>query len=267
MNGLSSPCASAPATIRHRRFRPKAHQFYTTLNYLWFDPDTIESTCQKNRLWSFNRWNILSIYAQDYLPNYIGSIRGKVSQHLAEQAAYHLKASDSVRVLSLPRSFGFGFNSVIFYFIWSENQLRFILSEITNTPWKQRHTYTHDCFAADAVVRPDSVSYPFHFDKTFHVSPFMPMDIDYRWNFSLHADQVWIEMRLFQNQKMIFDASMSFGVLPIDHNVQHTRYALAFPLQGFKMLGMIYLQAIKLWLKKIPFYPHPHNSNQGDKTS
>lgn len=267
MNGLASQCATALASIRHRRFQPKPHHFYASLNYLWFDPDHIQATCQKSRLWSFNRWNTLSIHEQDYLNHCVGSIRDKVHQHLAQEANYHLQSSDQVRVLSLPRSLGFGFNSVIFYFIWSGDTLLFILSEITNTPWKQRHTYTHDCRNTSHIKRPHSTSYPFTFNKAFHVSPFMPMDITYHWNFTLQADQVWIEMRLLQDQKMIFDASMQCKLVPMNHARQQARYALGFPLQGFKMLAMIHLQALRLWLKKIPFYPHPHKSNQGDKAS
>lgn len=279
-SAYASHCATAPATIRHRRFKPKYHQFYATLNYLWFDPDCIESICQQSKLWSFKQWNILSISEQDYLPHYSGSIREKLSQHLLQDAAYQLQANDQIRVLSLPRSFGYGFNSVIFYFVWASNQLRFILSEITNTPWNERHTYTHDCLANTPVARESSTSYPFKFDKSFHVSPFMPMDICYHWNFSFmpktglnskaavqnSADSVFIDMRLFKNEKMLFDASMHFSLLPVSSHTQQTRYALGFPLQGFKMLGMIYLQAMKLWLKKTPFYPHPHHTNRGDKS-
>jgi DUF1365 family protein len=282
--GYASHCATAPAVIRHRRFKPKSHQFYATLNYLWFDPERIESTCQYSTLWSFQRWNILSIQPSDFMPQFAGSFREKISQHLQQDAAYTLQASDQIRILALPRSFGYGFNSVIFYFVWASNELRFILSEITNTPWNERHIYTHDCLAITPKLRATSLSYAFEFAKRFHVSPFMPMDIGYQWNFSFMSsgyashphdskskvDSVFIEMRLLQNEKMLFDASMHCHLIPMNSGMQQARYALGFPLQGVKMLTMIYIQAVKLWLKKIPFYPHPRKRldhlSEGDKS-
>lgn len=264
-HGYKSHCATATAKIRHRRFKPKPHEFNASLNYLWFDPDQIESICQQSKLWSFNRWNIFSLHEPDYLPNYAGSLRAKVQQHLAQHAAYDLKTDDQVRILALPRSFGYGFNSVIFYFVWADQHLRFIISEITNTPWGERHAYTHDCLTSSPLFRQSSTSYPFSFDKAFHVSPFMPMDIQYHWNFTFDStaetERLFIEMRLLQKQKIMFDASMQVTFAHLNNAAAQTRYALMFPLQGVKMLGMIYLQAMKLWLKKIPFHPHPRNAD------
>jgi hypothetical protein len=32
---------------------------------------------------------------------------------------------------------------------------------------------------------------------------------------------------------------------------------IGYPLMTLKVIGAIYLQALKLWLKRIPFYTHP----------
>ncbi|MFX6214185.1 DUF1365 family protein, partial [Acinetobacter baumannii] len=72
----------------------------------------------------------------------------------------------------------------VFYFVLSQTgQPLFILSEITNTPWNERKVYTHDCIKQQRQVG-NYQSFDFNFEKSFHVSPFMPMQLTYRWRFS-----------------------------------------------------------------------------------
>ena len=49
---LLTKLAMAPALIRHRRYSPKTHQFISTLNYLWFDPDQLNEITQDCLFWS-----------------------------------------------------------------------------------------------------------------------------------------------------------------------------------------------------------------------
>lgn len=259
---LGLPCATAQAYIRHRRFSPTTHSFETTLNYLWFDPENLAQLCGRSRWWSHNRWNSLSIDDRDFLPQRGGSIRQKVALQLQSQQLT-LDTDDQLRVLALPRSFGVGFNSVVFYVVLRAGKPHYILSEITNTPWKQRHTYIHQC--AGQQQQRMTESYQFVFDKAFHVSPFMPMNICYHWNFRFKNGDHIIEMRLMQDTRMLFDASLRFGLHAITNPRQQRQYALGFPLQGLSMLRQIYQQALRLWLKKTPFHPHPHKLQQGEK--
>ncbi|HCU75962.1 MAG TPA: DUF1365 domain-containing protein, partial [Acinetobacter baumannii] len=48
-----------------------------------------------------------------------------------------------------------------------------------------------------------------------------------------------------------------FELVPITFPSQQYRYALINSLAPFKMLFSIYLEAFKLWRKKVPFYRHP----------
>lgn len=254
---LEAQLAIAKAKIRHRRFSPKPHQFEATLSYLYFDPDRIAENLKQSRLCSTNHWNILNISDQDFLKGYSGNLREKITKILLQQADTILTPQSEIRVLALPRSLGFSFNSVVFYFILNrQKQPVFILSEITNTPWNEHKVYVHDCQQKLKNHSPYD-SYEFDFEKSFHVSPFMPMDIQYKWKFNFSNTQNVIHMQLYQNQQFIFDATMRFGLKHITLPSQLSCYAIQHIFEPFKMLASIYVQAFQLWLKKVPFYRHP----------
>lgn len=107
------PLAIASAEIRHRRYLPKAHAFETQLTYLWFDPDQLATFTGKSWLWSSNRWNFLTLDERDFLSMECGSIRQKVARLLIKRENYLLPHAASIRVLALPRTLGFRFNSFL----------------------------------------------------------------------------------------------------------------------------------------------------------
>lgn len=252
-----SALAIAHAKIRHRRYLPKSHHFESKLSYLWFDPDQLSIITQRSWLWSHRHYNILMLQEHDFLGMEQGTIRQKIARLLIQREDYVLSATASIRILALPRSLGFRFNSVVFYFIYHETgQLDFILSEITNTPWTERHVYVHDC-RKPAHDHPPYKTYQFQFQKIFHVSPFMPMDLRYQWSVSLSAQRNVIHMQLFDRETLQFDATLNFTLENITLPSQQHRYAVFKVFEPFKMVLGIYLNAFRLWKKKIPFHQHP----------
>lgn len=255
---LMTELAIAPALIRHRRYLPKPHQFEAKLNYLWFDPDQIHVFTEQSYLWSSHRWNLLKLDPNDFLIEESGTIRQKIKKILLKQANSVLALNTQIRVLALPRTLGYRFNSVVFFFIFDlSEKLLFILSEITNTPWDERKVYVHDC-RNKAVQHAQYNGYKFEFKKSFHVSPFMPMDMNYIWSFNFSEQQNVIYMQLFQQNVLQFDATMRFSLTPITVSSQQHRYAIDSVFEPFKMMTGIYLNAFRLWRKKVPFYRHPN---------
>lgn len=249
--------AAASAQVRHRRYLPKSHTFETKLTYLWFDPDQIDTFSKKSWWWSSQGFNLLTLDARDFLSMQYGTIRQKIARLLIQQQNFRLLQDMPIRVLALPRTLGFRFNSVVFYMVFDQSeQLLFVLSEITNTPWKERHVYIHDCRQNQAQHAPYQ-THQFDFKKDFHVSPFMPMALDYRWRFSF-SDQInVIHMQLFEKNRLQFDATMRFSLESITVPSQQHRYAVFKVFEPFKMVMGIYLNAFCLWKKKIPFHVHP----------
>ena len=93
-----------------------------------------------------------------------------------------VRPAGPIRLLTHLRFFGYSFNPVSFYYVFdaTDTRVETIVAEITNTPWKERHAYVLP--VADAE-RGTGRAWRFSFEKQFHVSPFMPMDMHYQWYF------------------------------------------------------------------------------------
>jgi DUF1365 family protein len=105
----------------------------------------------------------------------------------------------------------------------------------------------------------------FRFPKAFHVSPFMPMDVDYLWRVRLTGDNIEIAMRLLRSGRETFFAGLYLHGRPLSAGAVR-RAALRYPLQSVRSLARIYRQALALWWRRAPFFTHPGKAGQASST-
>ena len=153
--------------------------------------------------------------------------------------------------LTQPRSLGFAFNPVNFYFCYLDNRLVACLAHVNNTPWNEQHCYVLVPETSEA----DASSSSFCFTKRFHVSPFLPMKGSYDLRLGISSKAIRIALRLTGDDAP-FSAYLSLRTHELtDREV--LRCALWLPAQAALTLVRIYWQAVRLFLKGMPFYSHP----------
>ncbi len=192
-------------TIRHRRFAVREHAFRYRLALAYRDLDTVRG--------------FLS--------------RAEVSRLVGEEL------TGPIRLLAAPRSLGILFNPVSFYYCFDGEQLRWIVAEVTNTPWGERHSYVLP--AGGGTM-----------DKALHVSPFMAMDHTYDVRLTVPGETLSMHIESRRDGRLAFDATLNLRRRP------YRRRALLGA--SLRTLVLIYAHGLALKLKRVPYHPHPEVS-------
>jgi uncharacterized protein len=235
--------------VNHRRTAPTQNRFRYRLFMLYLDLAELPRLFDRVPFWSARRPALAWFKRGDYL----GPAEVPLDQAVRDlvQTRTGQRPRGPIRLLTHLRYFGYCMNPVSFYYCFDESgdRLETIVAEITNTPWKERHQYVLPVDAAGRLKR-------FDFDKEFHVSPFLPMDMQYRWSFSEPLALLFIHMQNSRDGQPVFEATLTLKRQPI--SVRALLGLLAeFPVMTLKVISAIHWQALRLWLKGTPVYDHP----------
>ena len=235
----------------HLRKRPKRHFLRYRQFLLGFDLGRLEHFAAQSKVFSHNRFNLFSLHDIDH------GFGDGVAAFLADGLArLGVRPDDlQVRLICLPRILGYVFNPISVWLFYELNgKMRAVIYEVHNT-FGQRHAYVSD-LSEEATA-------PFHHgaDKSFHVSPFMPMDL--RYAFTLHPP----DGRGFQLQIVVSDAQgpllmtrFSGAVKPM---TDATLIGALFrhPFLTLKVISGIHWEALKLALKGVRLQTDPGLAN------
>ncbi|OQW30151.1 MAG: chromosome partitioning protein ParA [Nitrospira sp. SG-bin1] len=238
--------------VRHRRFSPVSHAFTYRLFMMYVDLDELPTLFQNRWFWSVNRTNLASFNRADHVGDPTIPLGGSIRQLVEERTGS--QPAGPIRLLTHLRYFGYVFNPVSFYFCYdrSDRCVETIVAEITNTPWGERHCYV----LSSEQNRASGRKKRYQFDKIFHISPFIDMDVAYDWRFTEPTSQLAIHMENLRKGQPFFDATMKLERREISGTAL-ARVLVQYPLMTAKVISAIRWQALKLWMKGAPFYAHP----------
>jgi DUF1365 family protein len=227
-------------TLVHSRRTPARHVFRYPMSMWLFDVDELPELERRLALFSVNRRNVVSLRDRDHFD---GTAPLK-------QAVLDLVGDESVvRVLALtqPRVLGYVFNPVSFYWCYrADGSLVCMVAELNNT------------FGERLPEVLDGGSLHYEHDKRLHVSPFFGLDQSYEYAFSEPGAAVWARIHVRDH---------GHGARPLTAVLHGRRRELTnasvaaalarYPLQPAQVTTLIHWQALKLFLKRVPFHHKP----------
>lgn len=249
--------------VRHRRFSPTENKFTYQLHMLALDVDEV-SFEKRNGLkplgpFGYAWFHPMRFCQKDYIKGDLLPLRARIDNKL--RALGHHANVTKVMMLVQVRCFGFYFSPANFYFCFDDEDIcQTMLVEVSNTPWNQRHYYLVDLAAAAEKVT----------DKNFHVSPFMDLAMKYHWHIQAPSRRHDSLMIHIDNKPDVSDVDKVKKFFDVTMRLKRTELTatnlmalwLKMPVMTIKIVSAIYWQALKLFIKRIPFvsYQKPNKT-------
>jgi DUF1365 family protein len=262
--------------VRHTRARPTRHAFAYPTYFLMLPLRSLSQSAkatengtdkatEKAPPWAINRAGAISFFETDHgdgRPPAQGGAIAWLDELLLREGIED--ATGEVWLHCYPRVLGFTFKPVSFWYCHRAahdqgGSLRAIVVEVNNT-FGERHCYLLDAprYGLQQCAA-----------KVFHVSPFNPVQGHYRFRFmrtQQPGDQKTVaridyydtpaDTPRADDAPALLQTSVSGTLEPISRAALR-RALWRYPAMTLAVVAHIHLQALRLWLKKVPFFGKP----------
>jgi DUF1365 family protein len=240
------------ARVMHHRLSPKQHRFHYDIFLFYLDLEEIDRLSTRLWLMSRNRFNLFNFRDRDHLqgpmdnPDTSKGVREHIRDYLETQGI-HL-GNGRIMLLTNLCTLGYQFNPVSFYFCYDEAGAPLCsVVEVCNT-FHEMKPY----FLGPGELDGDRLSR--RTTKHFYISPFADHDTDFDFDLCLPAERLQLRIDDYDRDEKRFFISTLTGERKALTDNRLLAYALRFPLITLQVIWLIHWQALRLWIKQLPFH-------------
>jgi DUF1365 family protein len=237
------------AVVVHRRLRPRDNAFRYRVAYLCLGLDRVADAA--GRWLKVEKPGLVSFRRADHGAQDGSDLKVWLRAILADHGLAEVCDGEPF-LMTMPRMLGYVFNPVSFWFCRDrDGALRAVLCAVNNT-FGERHCY----LVHHADHRPIQPSEWLDGRKVFHVSPFLPVEGDYRFRFRLEDALVHVDVNYHDAKGLMLATSVGGRRVPLSDAAVLRRF-LFNPFMTLGVVARIHWQALKLWRKRAKFHAKP----------
>ena len=248
---MSGASALYTGYVTHHRRQPAAHGFRFNLFMVYLDLAELPQLFDGRLFWSARRPGLAWFRRADHFGNPDLPLDETVRSRVAAVTGW--RPDGPIRLLTHLRYFGYVMNPINVYYCFTpdESRVQALVAEVTNTPWGERHVYVVEPMP-DACGEGLRAS----FAKALHVSPFMHMDQRYHLTTEIPGERLDVQIEAARGGTPLFEANLALRRRPMTGR-NLSLALIRHPFLTARVATAIYWQALRLWLKRVPFVPHP----------
>lgn len=236
--------------VLHERRGEHHRRFTNRIAMPIVDLEEVESLESLAPLWRAEQRAVMSFRRRDFMGDPARPLVSVVRDVVAERVGF--RPEGPVLLLAHHRTWGWCFNPLALYYCYALDgeTLQAVVADVTNTPWGEAHAYVLDTRGGS-----ENLELP----KQMHVSPFLPMDLSYRFHVPPPGNRCHFSIAVVRGDDVVFRAA--FALVRRDMTRRELARALVrYPFLTHRVSLGIYLHAARLWLARVPFVAHPSSA-------
>ncbi|HEY5439212.1 MAG TPA: DUF1365 domain-containing protein [Acidimicrobiales bacterium] len=226
--------------VQHRRFTYRVAMPLV-------DVDELDFMSTFAPIWSSKGRAVMEFRRGDYMGDAARPLASVVRDTVADRAGF--RPGGPILLLAHHRTWGWCFNPLALYYCYAADgvTLEAVVVDVNNTPWGEAHAYVLDTRAGvDKIEQP----------KQMHVSPFLPMDLSYRFHVPAPGARCNVSIAVVRGDDVVFRAVLSLDRRDMTRR-ELTRLLVRHPFLTHRVSLGIYLRALRLWVARVPLFTHP----------